>query len=274
MKKILFFLIFFVMPGTAFTQAITGTVTDRETGEPIGYASIGVTGSGAGAVSRRDGTYSIRTGGEATAADTLKFYMIGYEPLDIALSELSGSATLNVALVPKSYDAGKVTVKPVSYKRRVYGNEIESSLIGVGLDTAKGSAFELGTLLNFKREALLEKFSMKVDKSSFEKIILRLNVYRRTGELEFENVLTEPIYIELGEIPRPKTVEIDLTPYNIYVDGETLVSIEHIEDTLTGQLYFLGSLTGSVTYGRRGIGSKWTKWGIRLPFLVTAKVVK
>ena len=274
MKNVLLFIMFSGMIGQAAAQTLSGTVTDKETREPIAFASVGVTGSGAGTLSKRDGTYSVKLGAETGPADTVKFYMIGYESLDIPVSELPASSQLNVSLAPKSYDAGKVTIKPASYKRRVLGNEIENSIVTAALDTITGSAFELGILLNFKKEALLEKFSMKVRESSFERLLLRLNVYRKTGEAQFENILSEPIYIELGKIPRPKMIEVDLTPYDIYVEGDTLVAIEHIEDTLTGQLYFQASFTGSACYSRKGLGSEWKKNPVKIPFLVTAKVAK
>ena len=73
-----------------------------------------------------------------------------------------------------------------------------------------------------------------------------------------ENILTQSIIIEFMETTG--LIELDLTPYNIYVDDDIFISLEWIKDLgdVKG-LFFSTKLVGSPTYFRQASQDKWAK---------------
>ncbi|MGV8096294.1 MAG: carboxypeptidase-like regulatory domain-containing protein [Mangrovibacterium sp.] len=94
--------------GRVFAQqsAISGTVTDAQTGEPIPYVSIVFQGTTIGTVTDSTGNYSIN---RPTHADTLNFSAIGYYPVQKIVHHL-GSDPLFVELTPKIFDISEIQV--------------------------------------------------------------------------------------------------------------------------------------------------------------------
>lgn len=89
---------------------ITGKITD-ENNEPLEFASIKVQGTRYGASSDLEGRYTLTV----PEADTIRvvFSCIGYEESKRRLVGAKGEVTLNVKLLPKTYDLGQVTVTDI-----------------------------------------------------------------------------------------------------------------------------------------------------------------
>lgn len=91
--KFLFTLAAILLAGVVSAQNITvkGTVADRETGEPIPFASIQVKGTTAGVAADVDGRFTIDVASNAT----LIFSFIGYKTIEVPVS---GRSTIHVDL--------------------------------------------------------------------------------------------------------------------------------------------------------------------------------
>jgi len=91
--KFLFTLAAILLAGVVSAQNITvkGTVADRETGEPIPFASIQVKGTTTGVAADVDGRFTIDVSSNAT----LIFSFIGYKTIEVPVS---GRSTIHVDL--------------------------------------------------------------------------------------------------------------------------------------------------------------------------------
>ncbi len=88
-------------------------------------------------------------------------------------------------------------------------------------------------------------------------MILRLNIYLEEEGFPGTNVLQKPIYIELPN--EPQTIEVDLTPYDIYIEDDFFVSIEWIEDLGVEGLWFSAGVFGKSLYARSTSQDQWVK---------------
>ena len=95
--KFLFTLVAILLAGVLSAQNITvkGVVTDRETGEPIPFASIQVKGTTTGAAADTEGCFSLTVSTNAT----LVFSSIGYIPREVPVD---GRGVIDVILSPDS----------------------------------------------------------------------------------------------------------------------------------------------------------------------------
>lgn len=95
-----------VVPSVAQQTTITGVVTDAETGESIGYASVVYKGHKIAVVSGTDGRYSItRHNGWS-----LTFSSVGYKSRTVSINSKVGNR-LDITLKPDKKILGEVTVK-------------------------------------------------------------------------------------------------------------------------------------------------------------------
>ena len=108
--------------GTAWGQGrgypVSGTVTDRATGEPLAFVQVAIPGTRYGTVSDIEGRFDL----SVTAADTvLQFRMVGYRPQSVSIKG-HGLRRLKVSMEPdvKTLQAVNVTAQRGSgrYSRR------------------------------------------------------------------------------------------------------------------------------------------------------------
>lgn len=103
---LLLMLLMMVVPSVAQQTTITGVVTDAETGESIGYASVVYKGHKIAVVSGADGRYSItRHNGWS-----LTFSSVGYKSRTVSINSKVGNR-LDITLKPDKKILGEVTVK-------------------------------------------------------------------------------------------------------------------------------------------------------------------
>ena len=105
----IFFLILFltlsVMAATAGT--VKGTITDRQTKEPLTGATVQVSGTAQGAVADLDGNYTLEL---KNGTYTLTVRYIGYKDMTINAVEIKGETVLNFDMEPDTQTLGEVQV--------------------------------------------------------------------------------------------------------------------------------------------------------------------
>jgi hypothetical protein len=111
-----------------------------------------------------------------------------------------------------------------------YGNAFYSNQLGT----------ELGVLIKLppkKDKAYLKNFRFNVGKFTFDKFTVKLNIYNLKNGLPNENILREPIFIELTSA---NEYIIDLKKYNILINGDFFISLEYFKicDGKEGELVF------------------------------------
>lgn len=118
--KVLVFMIL-LFSATAWSQTtVTGTVTDKASGEGIPGVAVIVDGSGKGVFTGSDGTYSVSAD---PANDALTFSFVGYTTLRVSLN---GNTTVNASLENGvELDEVVVTALGVSREKKALGYSVQ-----------------------------------------------------------------------------------------------------------------------------------------------------
>ncbi len=157
----------------------TRNVTDRTTGEPVGYANISFNGTGRGMVADGHGIYSIDAG-TVTPDHTLSFNCIGYDTCTVRLRDIPQDGTFDAFLAPVPQVIEEVTVVPVKTRLKRLGNNFRSPLMeAVHQDDLTG--VEFGTIIKIKKRTWLEKVRINVLSCSYDDLVFRLNIYCGTN---------------------------------------------------------------------------------------------
>ena len=131
-------LLFFALVACIGVQAqrtitVTGTVTEKSTGNPLGGVAVKVRDSNVGTLTDSSGHYKVDVKGKAV----LLFSYVGYEPVSIDVN----SATVDVALEAKQGALSEIIVVG-------YGTSKKETLTGA-IATVKGAELEKSPAANF-----------------------------------------------------------------------------------------------------------------------------
>lgn len=183
----------------AFAQdlTVTGTVTDKSTGEPIGFASVVVMGTTTGVNTDIDGNYSIT----APANAVLQFSFLGYQTQEI---KVDGKAVINVVMAPDS--------------------EMLEGTVVVGYGTAKKISSVVGSASSVSGSKIQDKPAANVG-DALQGQVAGLSVLSSTGEpmsnvsmrirgVNSINSSTEPLFI-LDGAPVSSSVFLSLSSNDI-----------------------------------------------------------
>ncbi|MFV0540586.1 MAG: SusC/RagA family TonB-linked outer membrane protein [Aestuariibaculum sp.] len=122
-------LLMLVVVQSAFGQSVTisGTVTDKESGIPIGGVNVTVEGTSTGSITDFDGNFSLAV--ESSINKLLIFSFVGYKKVSVALT--GKNQVVNVAMEEDITSLGEVVVTALGIKR-------ESKALGYSLAKVEG----------------------------------------------------------------------------------------------------------------------------------------
>jgi hypothetical protein len=266
-----FLAISIISSANLIAQSFSGFITCMQTGQPVEYANIGIVGKNVGTVSNDKGYFSLQIE-EKYNNDSLLFTCIGYRPYLIKVSEFRKLQNHSISLEEKVTQIQTVLVLPKKYAQKKLGVTTRNKSFSAGFsDNQLG--YEMGIMMKVKKTAFIQTVNLNINQCTYDSILYRLNIYKVKGKMNFENILTKPIYIKLPKSMLNKTVTIDLTSYNLMLQGYFLVALEHIKDMGPGILHFSCSLTQK-TYYRKTSQGAWDTAPIGVSISVDAKVEK
>lgn len=239
-------------------NTFSGHIADANTGAPLPWVNIGIAGKDVGTVSQEDGSFELNLNKEHLE-DSISLSYIGYRSITLDIpnftSLLEEHSKIELTELPQTLS--NVTVKASKLKQKTYGHHSESHSSVTGfVNDALGN--ELGTYIRIKNvPALLESFQCYIPSSTFETASFRLNVYNVEGGMPGEKLNKENIIVETS-LKRGK-LTVDLTEYQIHVDGDIIVSLEWIKDLGSGHLNFSTSLANNDIYYRKASMGTWKK---------------
>lgn len=269
MKLIILILIFNY--NSIFGQNISGIVFNEKSKLPIEYVNIGIARQNLGTVSDISGNYSLSIDSKFDN-DTLLFSSIGYIPFSIKIADLKKGANKNVYLTEKVYKLNEVIVKAKIFKQQALGVTTHSKKVTAGFkDNLLG--YELGILMKVKKSALIKRVNINFSTCSYDSIFYRLNIYKVHGKKNFENILSNPIYMHMPKDNLKDEIHIDLQSQNIIVNGDFLVTLEHVKDLGEGYLHFCAGLIDK-TYYRKTSQGEWETVPVGISISVDADVEK
>lgn len=243
MKAIYLLFICIIYYSDSFSQMYSVQLINKDNGERIPYANIGIVNKNVGTVSNTKGEFNIELSSKYDN-DTLYISCIGYERKVYSISKFKNLFRnidqCIVELQPKIYVLDEIVVKPTNMRIYTLGNFCEANSAYGNAFYSKELGTEIGVLVNLpdnKNNAYLQNFRFYVGKFTFDKFPIRLNVYDLKNGKPNENILTEPIFIE---ITRTGEYIIELEKYEIITSGDFFISLEYyrVPDIKEGELIF------------------------------------
>jgi len=237
-----------------FGQSISGIVFETNSKIPVAYVNIGIVGKDIGTVSDQNGKYTLQINPKYYN-DTLKFSCIGYRTYAVKVSDFVKMNEANVKLEKRVYNMTEVVICPKTLKQKALGITTKSKAIAACfMDSIHG--YEIGVLMKNKNRAFLKEVNLNIVYCTYDTIFYRINIYKARENMQFENILTSPIYLKSSKRELKNKVIIDLRPYNISVEGNFLVTFEAVKNLGTGKLCYAANLSDK-TYVRKASQGTW-----------------
>ena len=241
------------------SQELTkGKITDQHTNEQLAYVNIGIIGKNIGTVSDFDGNFEINIP-VGLNADTMRFSMIGYEPLEMIVDDFKKQMGNNATIKLKQSitHLKEVVVTDNNLKEKILGNKTRSKNVTGGFSTdLLGN--EVGVVMKIKRKpTYIKDFNCFIAKNKYSKLKFRLNIYEIKKGMPGKNILKENIFVETEM--EQGLLTVDLTKYNLWVETDFLVTLEWIEDLGEDGLYFSARLLGAPMIARQTSQGHWGK---------------
>ncbi len=232
MKNILISCLVFLL---AFHQAegqsvLRSKVIDATSGNPIPYVNVGVVKKGIGTVTDEDGYFEFIVPDRLSATDILQVSIIGYKTKTYTLAEIRDTS--------QDFSVIQLSSQPIGLEEVIVEKYIEEEKsIGYTNYTEKhfgywkdrqGLGGEIATRIRIKKKKTkLLNLDFKLVENKTDSILLRVNVYDYKKKYPLQNLVNSQIYHTVRR--DVSDVSIDLSPYNIIVDDDIVVSIELVK---------------------------------------------
>jgi hypothetical protein len=252
MRKFILFIFALIHYLNVCAQTYSGQILDAKSKEHIPFVNIGIPSKHVGTVTDEQGNYTLTLDKELDK-DTLQFSVVGYEKLLISIEDYKKDYEPVKALLllkPKAYNLSEVVIKPTNRVIKIKGNKVtnsECTPILAQLDSSvteiatkynkafPGKQIQAGTLIEIKKqETYLEKVQLQFcEPIQCDSITLRLNIYSNLkvesnmAVVQYENVLRSQLLFTIKK--NTPSIEIDLSPYNIKVMDDFIVSFETLK---------------------------------------------
>lgn len=241
-------------------QIVNGKIIDDDTQKGLAYVNIGVLNRTTGTVTDIAGNFNLNLD-MVSKGDTIRISFIGYESKDIIVTDFIAllKKTSSVTLISKKYDLTEVVVIPRDYIYKIVGNTSNNKNIQAGFAN-NNLGHEVGVWMKIKkRPTYIESVSFSIAQCTYDSIFYRLNIYKIEKRRPSENILKEPIYLSFAKEDLTERMEVDLTPYNIYVEDDFMVSLEIVKNLGEGELNFSAVIFKAKAFFRFTSQSKWEK---------------
>ncbi len=248
-----------VLPTALLGKSFKGKVLEKDSQIPLAYVNVGLVSQNLGTVTDEQGVFELEIPDKFGTA-TMRFSLIGYVPLEMQIVNFFEDCQQDECifyLEKINYELKTVTYKAKDVAKKVVGNKLVSSNTKMGFhDNRKG--YEMGMPIEIEeRPAYLERLIFYIYDCKYDTIFYRLNVYKMENGQPTENILRKAIYLKYPKSAIKKKLTVHLTPYNIYVEGDFMVSLELVKN-LYGQGLFLGTaLANGHTFFRTTSQADW-----------------
>jgi hypothetical protein len=270
-KGFLLFVLF--VPEVVLCQIFEGKVIVHENNNSgIGFVNVGIIGKNVGTVTDQSGNFSIQLD-KIYDKDSIRFSMIGYESRSFLVRAFKDNAIKTIYLGPKSYSLNEVKIVYHKAREVRLGTPVISDALKSGFaENNLGS--ELGVKINTRETVKLEDINLNVAICTYDSVTYRLNIYKTIDNIEYKNILTQPIYISFSKDKINKPITLALGKYSIIVEGDILVTLELYKDLGQGKLLFYTQYFTSFTYHKKTSEGKWTKAPGEIGMYLHGQVIK
>ena len=233
----------------------------------LAYVNIGFEGTPMGTVSNKDGNFSLVYDEVQTSGLSLMFSILGYETCLLFPEEVVGDSV--VVLQKKTVEIPEVTVAPNSLKEKTKGG-LSASLINMScrFSLSEFRHDNLGAEIGRKfpmsrRNTWLDSLHFFIDHNNYDTVIFRINIYDVKHKRPGESCLRQDVRCSLSKLQKG-CISVDLTPYDIHVSEDIIVSLEWIYHSDKGNTLSLPIAMPSphMHYYKYGSQNKWQRYSM------------
>ncbi len=228
LRKIYILSLFLLLPMLALSQSFTGVVMDSKSGTPLPYANIGVRGKNLGGIADIRGHFQIDLS-KSLPTDTVVISYLGYQSQTF-LKRNIGGIDYKIELISSALQLQEVVAIG---KREVVtiGNKKASGHFTGWGDYSSSKGRLRGIAIETDKWPLkLTTFNLYLDACEFDSVRFRLHILpllvNHSGDLQIES-LKENIFFTARK--GQKRVHVDLTPYNLIINQNSIVAVEWVD---------------------------------------------
>lgn len=236
----IFLFLFFILSNLTYAQTVVfeGTVKDIQNHHPVPFATLGIKGKNLGTVADETGVFrfSLDTG-LISPDEAIMISSVGYTTTSISMAKFK-QGPQEVSLTPLIAVLKAVTIRPDKYKTKVFGRTGSTTIMTANMFTERklindNLGKEQAAILSIDKHCYLRNFNMLVTFNRFQSVKFRLNFYSVKDGQPDRLIVNKDILFDVTERNGWQTV--DLTPYNIYLDGykEIVVAIQWVKSVKT-----------------------------------------
>ena len=243
----------------AQSTMLKGVTIDGQTNLPLPYVSIGIKNKPIGTVSDSTGRYSLSyPQTDIAGKDSIFFSAVGYKSVKMDWDNfLKAEKFIKLYESPQTLEMVNIKANPGQIKN--YGRSNASLIFFPAMyknipkhSDEKGR--EQATILKIDQNIFLRKLSFKINRRTFSKIKLRMNIYSVKEGLPDQSILQKDVVFDVignTEIGMPRSVSIDLRPYQIHIKGKkeiavslAILDLEPLPGDSTQPAFFIPSFPG------------------------------
>lgn len=261
LKTFLSIIISFIFSYSAFTQnTVTGTIKDKNTGEPISYAAVFVFQKASGTVTNENGVFEM-TITKFSKSDSVEIYLIGYNSLFLTINDLIKNNNGTFYLEETAYEVQEVTIKPRKHKMLGTSKYSKTNCSAFAGEDPNWRGKQVAIRANNEAglKVYLESFQFYIVKNEYiDSLTFRIMLYEvNEKEMPGKTFLKQPIVfktnIKQGE------VSVDLKEYNISTTGDFFISLECLEETMESSKFCFAGSIRVASYFKTSAFSRWGK---------------
>nr|WP_294791841.1 carboxypeptidase-like regulatory domain-containing protein [uncultured Mucilaginibacter sp.] len=224
--RIKFLILYFLTFAPCYLKAqikLQSHVIDAVTKTAIPFATIGVKNRIIGTVADSTGRFQLSISTDSIGPNNpVIVSCIGYTSLEINARDLK-DIQQSIALSPSTTLLSQVAVKPAKVKVKTFGRTGSSAFMSTKMisehnHTSDELGNEIGTVINIDKNCRLTAFNMHVIFNHFDNVKFRLNIYSVKDGLPDTLIIKDNILLDVGHV-RQKWINVDLTKYQIYLEG-------------------------------------------------------
>lgn len=248
---------------TEVKTSITGTIVDKETGEPLPYVNIGILNRERGTVSNQDGRFNLEFT-EENEGDTIRISSIGYRAQDIRIQDLNNSEQISIRLEEQPGELNEIVIPVKGLRSKTLGNKTQSKFMSTGFSYDQLGA-EMGVRINIRRSpTYVDAFHSFITYNRLSsRSVFRVNFYSVKKGKPDRNLLKSNILVGIDP-KQTGVISVDLKPYDIVLHEDVIVTLEWVEnigENNKGEaIFFSLAILNSGTLYKRSSQAKFKKY--------------
>ena len=260
--------------------ALQGKILEKATDLPLAYVSVGVQNKSHGTVSDSLGRFSFTITGE-NLADTLLFSLVGYNSSKITVKDFISNPdkSLHLTVNPVQLDAVIVSSPTPGKTTEAIGRQGSGKLVQISIHNKTSVQETIGSEMGMGYKAkkpggMLMDFNYYISANNFNYIKFRINIYSLKDGMPDTLTNNKQIFSTIGNFKTGWT-KVDLSPFQIKVDNEFVVTLQWIESTMDKQEKPVTIVPVALTpfskrcFVRIASQDKWIRKGMNLSNFVT-----